>query len=73
MAKTWVCEYSPDQRSFHVCTLARALESNAYMMTMGRFSGFIPLGVFDTALEAHRCAEAWERRCQNGESTQRIY
>ncbi len=56
----WVCEYSPDQKAFHVSTLDKALESNAWMMTTGCFSGFIPLGVFKTALEAHWCAEYWE-------------
>ena len=59
-SEAWVCEYSPTQNAFHVCTLARELESNRFMMKRRAFSGFIPLGVFRTPEEAHRCAAHWE-------------
>lgn len=59
----WVCEYSPDQSAFHVTTIEQALESNRFMMEQRSFSGFIPLGIFKSAQDAHRCAEQWERRC----------
>lgn len=60
MNDIWVCEYSPNQDSFHVTTLDWALDSNVFMMTRMEFSGYIPLGAFRTAPEAHQCAAYWE-------------
>lgn len=55
----WVCEYSPKQKSFHVDTLERVLETNRQTVAQGLEPGYIPLHVAATSEDAHAFAAKW--------------
>ena len=60
----WVCEYSPKQKSFHVDTLDRILETNRKTAAQGLEPGYIPLYASTSQEDARAFAERW--RCEHG-------
>lgn len=62
MMELWVCEYSPVQGCFHVDTLEKSLAINRAMLSCGRVPSYIPLGVFESIVEAKEYCCKWEER-----------
>lgn len=55
----WVCEYSVRQKSFHVDTLERILETNRQTVAQGLEPGYVMLHIAATSKDAHAFAEKW--------------
>lgn len=56
----WVCEYSPRQKSFHVDTLERVLETNRQMVAQSLEPGYVILCVAASSEAAYTFAAKWE-------------
>ena len=68
---SYVCEYSPSQRAFHVERLEDAVWGNLRALLDGRPADFIPFAVADSCDEAHRICNTFRDRFRGQDAIKR--
>jgi len=50
---TWVLEYSPEQRAFHISHITDMVRNNVELIVRNKkFPGYVPIGFYDTPEQA---------------------
>ena len=65
---TWVLEYSPTQKAFHVESLEEAIKTNINNMFADNLTDYGVIGMFRTKEEAHEAGFYFTLKKFNGKS-----
>ena len=59
LTSVYVCEFSPKQNMFHVCTVGEMISINSFALSKHRASDYIPFAIFLTEEDAHYCCRKY--------------
>lgn len=67
LTSVYVCEFSPKQNMFHVCTVGEMISINSFALSKHRASDYIPFAIFLTEDAAHYCCRQYAALFKNND------